>query len=94
MTEFVAGFPISEASKAQLLALYDVSRDPLAGKTLEEKLKLLKSMSYRDYLINICRCSDEAANCFQGRTLEFFGLGCDFVRQPTRTRWVILALLG
>jgi spermidine dehydrogenase len=49
VAEFVAGFPISEASKAQLLALYDVSRDP------------------------------EAANCFQGRTLEFYGLGCDSV---------------
>jgi spermidine dehydrogenase len=79
VAEFIAGFPISEASKAQLLALYDVSRDPLAGKTLKEKLRLLKTTSYRDYLIKICGCSEEAANCFQGRTLEFYGLGCDFV---------------
>lgn len=79
VAEFIAGFPISEASKAHLLALYDVSRDPLAGKALEEKLRLLKTTSYRDYLIKICGCSEEAANCFQGRTLEFYGLGCDFV---------------
>ena len=79
MAEFIAGFPVSDASKAQLLALYDVSRDPLAGKTLEEKLKLLKITSYRDYLTKICGCSEEAANCFQGRTLEFYGLGCDSV---------------
>ncbi|MGA8623535.1 MAG: hypothetical protein WB686_02175 [Pseudolabrys sp.] len=40
---------------------------------------MLKTTSYRDYLIKICGCSEEAANCFQGRTLEFYGLGCDFV---------------
>jgi len=79
MAEFIAGVPVSDASKAQLLALYDVSRDPLAGKTLQEKLKLLKITSYRDYLTKICGCSEEAANCFQGRTLEFYGLGCDSV---------------
>ena len=79
VAEFIAGFPISEASKAQLLALYDVSHDPLAGKALEEKLELLKITSYRDYLTKVCGCSEEAANCFQGRTLEFYGLGCDSV---------------
>ena len=26
-----------------------------------------------------CGCSEEVANCFQGRTLGFFGLGCDAV---------------
>jgi spermidine dehydrogenase len=75
----VAAFPISESSKAQLLALYQGERDPLAGKTAEEKAAVLKRTSYRDYLIRICGCSDEVANCFQGRTLGFFGLGCDAV---------------
>src|SRR6266511_1295265 len=77
--EFVAAFPISSASKAQLLALYDDARDPLAGKTAEEKLEILKRTSYRDYLTGPCGCSEEVANCFQGRTLGFFGLGCDAV---------------
>ena len=72
--EFVAAFPISSASKAQLLALYDGTRDPLAGKTAEEKLEILKRTSYRDYLTGPCGCSEEVANCFQGRTLGFFGL--------------------
>src|SRR6266511_510371 len=72
-------FPISAASKAQLLALYDGARDPLAGKTADEKRKVLKRTSYRDYLIKLCGCSEEVANCFEGRTLGFFGLGCDAV---------------
>jgi spermidine dehydrogenase len=76
---FIAAMPIAEASKRQLLALYDPARDPLASKSAEAKDKILKSTSYRDYLIKICGCSDEVANCFQGRPLGFFGLGCDAV---------------
>src|SRR6266566_740656 len=79
LSEFVAAFPISSASKAQLLALYDSGRDPLGGKTAQEKLETLKRTSYRDYLVRVCGCSEEVANCFQGRTLGFFGLGCDAV---------------
>src|SRR5215475_2625345 len=41
-SEFVAAFPISSASKAQLLGLYDSGRDPLGGKTAQEKLEILK----------------------------------------------------
>lgn len=76
---FLSAAPISDASRRQLLSLYDAGRDPLAAKSVEEKLRILKTTSYRDYLMQICGCSDEAANCFQGRTLGFFGLGCDAV---------------
>ena len=79
VAELVAEFPLSDVGKAQLLALYDAGRDPLAGKSVEDKRTILKTTSYRDYLTKICGCSDEVANCFQGRTLGFFGLGCDAV---------------
>jgi spermidine dehydrogenase len=79
IAEFVAAFPISAASKEQLVALYEQRTDPLAGRLADDKLKVLQSTSYRDYLIKICGCSEEVANCFQGRTLDFFGLGCDAV---------------
>ena len=77
--EFVSAFPISDASKAQIVALYSGASDPLAGKSADEKRAILKRTSYRDYLIKICGCSEEAANCFQGRPLGFFGLGSDAV---------------
>jgi spermidine dehydrogenase len=77
--EVVAQFPISAAAKRHLLALYNDTRDPLAGKSIAEKRELLKTISYRDYLIKIWGCSEEVSNCFQGRTLGFFGLGCDAV---------------
>jgi spermidine dehydrogenase len=79
IADFIAQFPVSDASKAQLIALYDSTRDPLAGKSSEQKVELLKRTSYRDYLIKICGCSTEVADCFQGRTLDFFALGCDAV---------------
>jgi len=79
VAELIARYPVSEASKAQLVALYEDQRDPLPDRTIEEKQQILKSTSYRDYLITICGLSDESANCFQGRTLGFFGVGCDAV---------------
>jgi len=77
--EFIAQFPVSEQSRLQLLTLYAGKTDPLAGKSEEEKLALLKKTSYRDYLVKICGCSEEVADCFQGRTLDFYALGCDAV---------------
>jgi spermidine dehydrogenase len=79
LESFIAAMPIAEAGKAQLRALYDDKRDPLAGKSATEKLKILKATGYRDYLIKICGCSEEVTNCFQGRPLGFFGLGIDAV---------------
>jgi spermidine dehydrogenase len=77
--QFVSDFPISDAGKAQIVALYSGASDPLAGKSQDDKRAILKRTSYRDYLTKICGCSDEAANCFQGRPLGFFGLGADAV---------------
>jgi spermidine dehydrogenase len=79
LAKFVAAMPIADPSKQQLLSLYDPARDPLAGRSADAKLKILKATSYRDYLIKLCGCSEEVANCFQGRPLGFFGLGSDAV---------------
>jgi spermidine dehydrogenase len=79
LSEFVSAFPIAATSKAQIMALYSGAVDPLAGKSADEKRELLKRTSYRDYLTKICGCSEEVANCFQGRPLGFFGLGSDAV---------------
>lgn len=79
ISDLIARYPVSEASKTQVLELYESTRDPLPDRSVEEKRRILKSTSYRDYLIKICGLSEEAANCFQGRTLGFFGVGCDAV---------------
>jgi spermidine dehydrogenase len=77
--DLIDAFPVSAASKAALVGLYDRTRDPLAGRSAAEKRHVLKTTSYRDYLMRHCGLSAEAADSFQGRTLGFFGLGCDAV---------------
>jgi spermidine dehydrogenase len=79
ISQFVSAFPVPEASKAQIVALYTGSNDPLPDKSADEQRSILKRTSYRDYLTKIRGCSEEAANCFQGRPLGFYGLGSDSV---------------
>ncbi len=76
---FVADFPVSPESKAQLIALYEDARDPLPDKGAEEKTALLERTSYGDYLTKVCGCTDEVAKCFYGRTLDFTGLSAEQV---------------
>lgn len=79
LADFVAGFPLSDADKAKLLALHDSKTDPLAGRSETEKAALLEKTSYRDYLIRICGCSERVADCFHGRSLDFAGLAADLI---------------
>jgi spermidine dehydrogenase len=77
--QFVDDFPVSSESKAQLIALYEETRDPLPDKSAAEKTALLEHTSYGDYLTKVCGCTDEVARCFYGRTLDFTGLSIEQV---------------
>ncbi|MES1155842.1 MAG: hypothetical protein ABUL48_05365, partial [Pseudorhodoplanes sp.] len=77
--KFVADFPVPEESKAQLIALYEETRDPLPDKSHEEKNALLEKTSYADYLTKVCGYSPDVAKCFYGRTLDFTGLSAEQV---------------
>lgn len=45
LPEFINDFPVSAASKAQLLELYQGTRDPLAGRSADEKAAILRKTS-------------------------------------------------
>src|SRR5690349_19971440 len=79
LSAFLADFPVSPASKEQILALHAGASDPLAAKSIAEERAILKATSYRDYLIRLCGLGEETANCFKCRTLVIFGLGSDAV---------------
>ncbi|HWV54923.1 FAD-dependent oxidoreductase [Pseudorhodoplanes sp.] len=79
VADFVAGFPVGATEKAQILSLYDAKRDPLAGKSVSAKEDFLGETSYRDYLTKACGLSERAANCFHGRSLDFFALASDMI---------------
>jgi spermidine dehydrogenase len=79
IAEFVADFPVSAATKAGLVELFTSDRDPLGEMSAAEAESFLRSTSYRDYLMSVRGLDDEAADTFQGRSLDFFALGIDAV---------------
>lgn len=79
LAEFIAGFPLSEKARRELVLLHTEPRDFLAGNTREQKEALLASTSYYDFLVKHARVSPEAARYFQGRSLDFYALGTDSV---------------
>jgi spermidine dehydrogenase len=76
-TAFVSDFPVSSASKGQLLELYTSGRDPLADLDPEGKRSLLARISYRDYVQRYWGLDGQAADTFQGRSHDWFAIGVD-----------------
>lgn len=76
---FVGDFPLPEGSRAKLVEVFTSTRDPLAGKTIEEKEAYLERISYRDWLIRHWHLDETAADVFYGRPLDFFAVGTDAV---------------
>lgn len=73
----IAQFPMSEAARRQLVALFDMPRDYLAGKSRAEKITYLKQVSYRDYLRRDAGLGDEAVKYFDGATKDLLAMGPD-----------------
>jgi spermidine dehydrogenase len=75
--QFIADCPLSEAAKAGLVELFDGGRDYLGSMTAEAKLERLEKLSYRQFLTEICKLPEDAANFFQGRSCDSWGFGID-----------------
>lgn len=87
--DFIAEWPVDEAQKARLLALFTDRRNVLAGISETRKQEMLLGMSYRDYLLRYFSLDERTMAMFDGRTLDYFGCrsgavpalyaaGCDF----------------
>lgn len=76
---FIGDFPVSDTSKAQLIDLFTSQRDVTEGLSLDDKLRLLKTTSYRDFVTDFWGLSDEAADTFQRRPCDFFAREADSV---------------
>jgi spermidine dehydrogenase len=73
--EFFGLFPMSDESRAQLLALYTTARVTLASiPTAQERAAYLSTKSYAAFLRDDWGLGDEALSYFAQRTADFFGM--------------------
>jgi spermidine dehydrogenase len=70
-------FPISAASRESLKTFYARRENVFAGKPENEVKKLLRSISYTDFLITYGGLTDEAADLFVRVTHGYAGVGAD-----------------
>jgi spermidine dehydrogenase len=80
---FLADYPVSEAERGALVALYTSDRDPLPDLDEAAKLAFLSSISYRDYIQQHWGVGEAGADSFQGRAHDFFAIGIDQISAYT-----------
>ena len=64
--EFLARTPLSPPLQGEVLRLYTGTTDYMAGLSVEEKYAKLRTMSYRDYLLDVAKFSPELLNYTRG----------------------------
>src|SRR6476469_1619837 len=75
--DFIADFPLPEASRRALVELYTSERDPMPSLDADAKHDALSRISYRTYVRRFWGLDDLAADTFQGRSLDFYAIGVD-----------------
>jgi spermidine dehydrogenase len=77
--EWVPKTPLNDKAKRDLIELLDRPRDYLAGKSRDEKLRLLSETTYDGFLTGICGFDPQLITYFQQSTEGYFGVGIDAV---------------
>ena len=75
--DWVPQTPLNEKAKRDLIELLDSPPDYLAGKSREEKLKILSETTYDKFLTEICGYDPQLVSYFQTSTQPYFGVGID-----------------
>ena len=77
--DFVEAFPLDAASRERLSALYTQAREFWPGKSVIEKMSILASMSYREFLRTQWGLNAKAASTFQKRPHDGYAVGIDLL---------------
>lgn len=83
----VATFPISGEAKVALIQLMTSETDYLAGKSRNERLKILRSTSYTDFIARYTDTPKEVTDIYRDRPRGIWGVGWDSCSALEAYRW-------
>jgi spermidine dehydrogenase len=79
IAEFAADCPLSPDERLKLIDLYTARRDVLSGASARDRLAMLESISYAEFLRKYWDLDATTLKLFLGRTLDLFALTAEFV---------------
>jgi len=77
LEKVINSYPLSDRSKRDLVRLLDSDIDYLNGRSQEQKVDLMKSMSYMDFIKNTAGASEEVALLLRDSVKGLWGFGWD-----------------
>ncbi len=79
IAEFAADCPLNAAEQQSLVALYTDMRDVMPGLTVQQKIDLITTISYQEFLQKYWRLEPAVVRMFSGRTKDLFATSADLV---------------